>query len=165
MTYKHQKFHTLALFIFLISTTIATNLQLHLRSGSNASYTFINIKNISFSGGNLTVVNKDSSINSFPLSTVGYLNFPTLITEVHEKSYSNYINLYPNPVLDILHLDCQKFSENISQLEIISIDGKTLFKTTLGINNSISVSTLPRGVYICRVKNGSKTEILKFIKI
>lgn len=165
MTHKKRKLHTAALFIFMISTAFATNLQLHLKSGSNSSYTFTNIKNITLTGGNLTVVNKDASTNSFPLTTIGYLNFPTLLTENGENSSSNLINLYPNPVLDILHLDCQNFTENNSQLEIISIEGKTLLKTILNNNNSISVSTLPRGVFICRVQNGNKTEVLKFVKL
>jgi len=69
------------------------------------------------------------------------------------------VNVYPNPVKEILH-----FSEEVSNVKITDLSGRTV-KQISASGKSVNVSTLAKGVYIitATAKSG-KTIIKKIIK-
>jgi hypothetical protein len=72
---------------------------------------------------------------------------------------TNRFNLYPNPVSDVLHFDCN--TNGIEELEVIDNIGRRLIGLTHVNKNSINVSNLVPGIYTLRIKyNGNITNHL-----
>ena len=85
---------------------------------------------------------------------------------VEENGLTDLINIYPNPVSDIIHFE----SEANLLITIISLEGKIISRHQL-INKSsyLNVSDLTTGVYIARIEiisgeNKGKTFTTRFIK-
>jgi hypothetical protein len=68
---------------------------------------------------------------------------------------NNSINLYPNPVSDILHIETKNLNE--IEVKIFSIQGELLIHTK-GCN--IDISSLSNGIYIANV-NGVCRKVVK----
>ena len=86
------------------------------------------------------------------------------LTTVGVKPVANrsIVNIYPNPVKDILTVEGQ----NISSVEIIDINGKTV-KTIRNIasKKNINVSNLTQGIYFVKVVDAKDTKVTKLIKL
>lgn len=78
----------------------------------------------------------------------------TLDTNYFSK---NHINIYPNPVKDILNFD----KNNKLQYEIYDITGKFVLN---GNNNNVDVSAIEKGVYILKLIKDDIISTQKFIK-
>ena len=74
----------------------------------------------------------------------------------------NVINVFPNPVNDILTINK---IDNIKQYTIFDVTGKQLIKSTKEISRTIDLSNLKRGIYFLEVltRKNSKT-IVKILK-
>ncbi|MBK9735363.1 MAG: T9SS type A sorting domain-containing protein [Saprospiraceae bacterium] len=70
-------------------------------------------------------------------------------------------NIYPNPVRDILHISTK---ETWTKAEIYDISGRIMRSVILD-SQSIDVSSLERGTYFIRLRNGNKIGCVKFVKI
>ena len=165
---KNKKLKTCALLMFcigLLPLSATVNIQVHPKTGVNTSYELTNIKNLTFGSGNLTITMKDASVNNFALTTIGFLNFPNVISAIPENQVNTNLSMFPNPVKDMLYFVFPSSTKQSVQLEILGLDGKVLIKTLLNdVQNGVSVSNLQQGVYLCRLQNGTKTEMSKFIK-
>lgn len=132
-------------------------------TGAQSSYTIANIKNLTFSNGNLVVTNLTGTNGTFPLSGNRNLNFTnlTLATPTHEM-VKNSFYVYPNPVTTVLHITNDDASQIISHLEIISLEGRVV----IGQNTpQVSVACLPQGMYFCKItSNNNQTQTIKFLK-
>ncbi len=87
--------------------------------------------------------------------------FIQIVTGVNSVNNSS-LNIYPNPVNDILTVKGQ----NISSVEIIDINGKTQrlinnVKTT----QNIDVADLKQGIYFVKITNEKGTKVSKLVKL
>jgi hypothetical protein len=78
------------------------------------------------------------------------------------------INLYPNPVSDILNITFGKLNSNSVSLKIYNTTGQQVYSQSIAGNTrqfGINVSDLAKGVYFVRIntENG-KTIVKKFLK-
>jgi hypothetical protein len=73
---------------------------------------------------------------------------------------NNEINLYPNPVKDVLHFR-NSSNKVINLITIFDATGKCVLKTNL--NEKIDLSALSNGIYLCKIVGENK--ILKTQKI
>ncbi|MBL1222329.1 T9SS type A sorting domain-containing protein [Chryseobacterium sp. L7] len=126
-------------------------------SYTNESYQWISQASgtvLSF-GINTFTINGTTNITK----TISYLVPGALSTSETAKSKTD-ISLYPNPGSDIIHL---KSDEEIKNIMITSLDGKSVLKTS--DMKKIDISKLPKGVYILKgeLKNGN-TVSKKLIK-
>ncbi|GEM_PF-2601358 len=100
----------------------------------------------------------DESEKDFFINT----GIQTVVTDCEElatvNSSDNTIQIYPNPVKDILSV-----SKPTDKIEVLSSDGKLLFKT-LHKTNQINLNTLQKGIYIIRLTIGNSVIIKKIIK-
>ncbi|MBK8885289.1 MAG: T9SS type A sorting domain-containing protein [Saprospiraceae bacterium] len=71
------------------------------------------------------------------------------------------INVYPNPVSDILHLQTE---ETWTKAEIFDVSGRIMRAASLS-SLSIDVSTLESGTYFVRLRNGDRVGRVKFVKM
>ncbi len=72
------------------------------------------------------------------------------------------LEMYPNPVKNILHIGSDK---NIESVDIIGFDGRIYSKENFNSKNvQLNLSALSKGVYMARIKSGKTVEHKKFIK-
>ena len=69
------------------------------------------------------------------------------------------INVYPNPVSNVLNI---KSDERIESIEIYSLEGKLMSRTTN--TNSINVAEFSNGIYLLKVQTVNKIYQTKIYK-
>lgn len=68
-----------------------------------------------------------------------------------EEVYGSKISLYPNPATNFVHIE-NSGSEQIKQLTVVDIDGKTMISETPNSHSpTLSVQNLPVGIYYCQI--------------
>jgi len=72
---------------------------------------------------------------------------------------NNTVNLYPNPVEEILNIETE---EQVLSTSILSVDGRLIKSTSKA--NSISVKELPQGIYLVKVQTEKGIAIKRFVK-
>ena len=101
----------------------------------------------------------DKALNSNPSYSAQLYIDPAIATGVKQINiFSSELNIYPNPVKDILSIEGQ----NISNVEIIDINGKVI-RTIKNIDSKITidVSTLTQGIYFVKIGN----QVRKLVKL
>jgi hypothetical protein len=96
--------------------------------------------------------------------TAVLVTVPTL--DITEQQVEHSFCAYPNPVKNVLNLSGTIVGQLINSIDIISLEGQLILQQKQ-INNSapqINVSSLPQGIYLCKIKCGNATEIIKFLK-
>jgi hypothetical protein len=146
------------------------SLNVLVKTGSQSTYSISSVKKLTFSSGNMQVNLNDLSVNTFLISNVRNMNFgiKTAIQEISNLDIHKFI-IYPTPAINELHIQYTADSKEMFQLKIIDIQGRTVSQQALsaetGINyNTISVSHLKHGLYLCLLQNGTNTETTKFLK-
>ena len=131
---KTKKIVLLLFFAIVFSSSKAQTLYLRAKTGAQTSYPVANIKNFTFSGGNLLVNNSTGANGTFALSSLRYFNFTDLsLATTSNELVKNSFYLYPNPVSNTLYITNADKTLTISHLEIISLEGRLLLE-----QNSIS---------------------------
>lgn len=139
-------------------------------TGIQTSYDLININKITFSNENMAIYTSDESINNYAISEIQYLNFIDLANTINENDDNlNKISLYPNPVNEQFQIGFQADNNEIWQLDIIDIQGKTIqhqevFCQKGNVNLILSAAQFPKGLFMCRLQNKSTLKTIKFIK-
>lgn len=94
-------------------------------------------------------------------------NYETLFGKNTELSMDENLisdlEIYPNPVNDILHFKTTKQIENV---DVLGVDGRIYkkIKWNSNLNNQLNLSDLPSGVYILRIWIDGKTLTRKVLK-
>lgn len=88
------------------------------------------------------------------------------VVSVNRNDKNMSLEVYPNPVRDILKINHQPVTQN-GGLRIVSSDGKSLKNIILqnGVtNSSIDIRSLPPGPYMIQFRDGTSTKTTEFIK-
>ena len=159
---KTKIFMALLLFGVAISGMKAQTMYVRPIIGTQTAYPVANIKNLTFSGGNLVVTNLTGANGAFALSSLRYLNFTnlTLATSTQEL-VKNSFYVYPNPVTTVLNIINLDLSQTILHLEIISLEGRVVIAQN---TPQVAVASLPQGIYFCRITSNNQTQTIKFLK-
>lgn len=72
------------------------------------------------------------------------------------------LEIYPNPVSNFLHIDCQECSSS-ANYRILGIDGQIL-RTSNNIQEQIELKDMPLGILLLEVTDGLKTSTMRIIK-
>jgi hypothetical protein len=166
-----KKARFIALLIFsLWMTGHAQMMHVKEKSGTKTIFAFNDISKLTFSGGNMTVSGHDGNPETYALTTIRYVNFTDLSTGVYplENKKTESLVLFPNPVQDMLTLNYKSLGEVI-QFEIMTLDGKTVYRNIIiiqsGTNRTdINVTSLPKGMYLCRLIDGKVVLMQKILK-
>jgi hypothetical protein len=82
---------------------------------------------------------------------------------INELKNNDGVRIYPNPVLNILHIESEQYFEAGSEIEIVNTLGQPVLK--LSFNKEIDVSKLAAGYYILKLINPDNQQIRsRFIK-
>lgn len=108
---------------------------------------------------------------TYALTNIRYLNFVDLSTGISPpvKPETEMPVLYPNPVNDILTIYVPVSVDGILQVEIVTLDGKIVFRQVVEFQSEtkkadINVSSIPNGLYLCRLFKNKTVTTNKFIK-
>jgi len=171
MELKKVKWILLVQFAFGLSVLCAqTSLNIKEKSGTSTHYVLTDLTKLNFSPGSMTVSMKNGNCAVFCLINIREINFRnvTSIDEINRNLKRNLI-LYPNPVKDQLQVLFNSTADESVQIQIINIQGKVVsqhqLKSIEGQNRiEITVSSCQKGLYLCRLQIGNKSESNKFIK-
>lgn len=96
-------------------------------------------------------------------------NFMSHITFIHtlkEVTKTDYLNVYPNPTNNIIHIEAEKLTEFhiIEHMELVDSQGKIVERwTNLPTKFWFDVSKYGEGLYFLRVKTNIQSETLPII--
>jgi len=146
----------------------AQTMDVKAKTGTQTAYMLSNIRKMSFSLGNITVSKTEGSSDTFTLNDIRYLNFQDVSTSIgaYNKPEASTA-LFPNPVVDFINIQLSDEQCRAYVIEILSIDGRVVYQEQTnqqGRVYQINVSTLPKGLYICKLYNCISTQTAKFIK-
>jgi len=127
--------------------TYTVKLELNDGNARVATYTFI--KGTSTATG--TVSTSSSSFSNVSIQWV-----PTA-TGLNELKLANLYSVYPNPTKSSIFVN----GSDIQQIEILSLEGKSILKTN---QQNINLSSLLQGTYLALISTSKGTIIKKIIK-
>lgn len=82
----------------------------------------------------------------------------TFITDLQAAEYQSAIEIFPNPVLDVLYVTTVE--EGFTVLQLFDITGRKVFQTNLKDKfNTVYINQIPPGVYCFKIKR--ETELLR----
>lgn len=108
-------------------------------------------KNIDVNAGTYTLA---SPSNCFNNTTINWVPVPTALDKV---AYDNLFSVYPNPTRSTAFVN----GIDIKKLEILTIDNKTLLKST---NTNINLTSLNPGTYLLRIYTAKDIVVKKIVK-
>jgi hypothetical protein len=88
-----------------------------------------------------------------------YTDKPTIINKISEKN----LRVYPNPAREFIVFDNLKISESAT-ITVFDIQGRKVMQKQLSGNNQISVSNLPKGLYLYKLNNGGTAYSGRLVK-
>lgn len=167
MRKKLLKINVLFLITLCGLTGIQAQVKMNLKekSGTKTAYPLNEIKKITFSSGKMLV---DNNGEVSDLTNVIYWNFKRVTSGVQNTTPTqSKIALFPNPVSDVLNIRLSSKVASKSVIEILSLEGKIIYTQTLNSKTpvyQIDVSNLPKGLYLCKINDGTSIKTSKFIK-
>lgn len=169
MNFKKIKLWALFLCISAITGIQAQSLFVFEKNGTRTDFTLTSLRSITFSGSNLFLNKKDGSTTSpYSIEGLRFLSFSRFTEVAAPTNDEGEINIYPNPVHDMLNIQYLSSKPNENRnIEILSIDGKIMYNKPFELNNtvqSINTNTWSRGIYLLRFNNGSEVISKKIIK-
>ncbi len=87
-------------------------------------------------------------------------NGSTQTTEKFSRDHSG-ISVYPNPFRDILNIQSEAA---ILEVTVTSLSGQIFLQTGPSSQNSLELSTLPKGIYLVRIRTDKGSHVLKAVK-
>lgn len=137
-------------------------------SGTQFSYSLGSIANLHFVSGELRIKKQDNITDVYALGSLRYLNFSdsTSVRIETEEEPGHQVRMYPNPVADVLMVDLSEASGEKGSLHILGLDGKVVMSRKItgpGIVR-LDLSSLHRGLYICRILMQEETSSTKIFK-
>lgn len=150
-----------ATFVFFFCLLIGENVQaqsLQIQmSSQTGGLNLFSLQNMSFSEGNLVILNTNGVAQNYVLSTISKMYFADFTTSINTATAVQLISISPNPCADILTITGVESGEVV----LTSIDGKVQFRKTYKAGSSLDLSMLSSGFYLLSI-NG---QILKLRKL
>ena len=171
MKLKTLKLSAVLLLGLGITLNAQTKLYVKEKAGTQTAFDLSSIKKLTFPASQMTVTKTNGSAVTYGLSSVRYLSFNSVKTDIIpiESLSGSYLTLYPNPVIDQLQISYKMAQTGIVQLKIVDLQGKVIYSQILNSQNgtnhaTISVAQLPVGLYIFLMQSETKLETKKFYK-
>jgi hypothetical protein len=88
------------------------------------------------------------------------INFSKKITGV-DNFLENKVVVYPNPITEAFRI---KGLVGINSILLTDLNGKNLIQKQISNNETVSISTLPKGIYVLKISNKEGVEERKIVK-
>ncbi len=70
------------------------------------------------------------------------------------------VNIYPNPVKDVLFIESKQFDVAVA---LLSIDGKTLLQSNTAKSHNIDINGLAKGMYLIKIQHANEIVVKRII--
>ncbi len=133
--------------------------------GQINSFELSKIRKITLNDGAVSVL-AENNLSKFSLSDLLLMDFSRreLSNSIHEiDQTSNDVLVYPNPVIDRLCFK-QLSGQTAIHIEVIDVHGKLVKRVEISGDESMDVSDIENGFYICRIVTDNGVLNTKFYK-
>lgn len=90
---------------------------------------------------------------------------PNIIsTGLERKPPFPSVNLYPNPVSDHIVVQVEEVAPTLISAELFDIQGQKLLETSFYIETSLSLSELPKGIYLLHLMTNESSTTKRIVK-
>jgi len=158
-----KKHFYIIVFLFFVSGVFCLQAQnsliVNLNDGSSSNNLLSSLNKVTFSAGNMNVIKKDASANSYAISTIRNLNFGVYSGVFDVSENQSTLSVYPVPACDFINI--KNAPEGQLRVVIFSLDGTVLKNCVMSDSSQpIDISSLNRGLYLLRVND----KTIKFTK-
>ncbi len=153
-----------------LNTDNLFNLQQFYCNDNNLSYLSIKNDNLIFGDNSgidfsknpdLTTICCDANEIVYVQNICNTLDYTTNVSEcLPPPVEARPLTMFPNPVKDILHLDC---TDKINKVEVFGTNG-LLIMTSERVTNVVDMQSLQSGMYFLKVYRDNSVDDMKFIK-
>lgn len=158
---QKNKLLLLGLFAFPLSSYYGQNVNQNLISSSGDHYTSGSAQ-LSWSLGEVSI--EPYSSGSTILTQGFHQPESSLSVSVNEIDFTSQINVYPNPVIDLLTIDFGRTTNESNNIQLFDSNGKLIYNSSNQLNyQTIDMSLFSAGNYILKLSN--KNLELKSFKI
>jgi len=169
MRYKQLKLSAVLLLGLGLTEVEAQALYVKEHNGTETAYALSNVQKMTFSSGNAIIQKTDNTSWSYVLSELNYLSFtdPEGIDEQQmQTGNANNLLVYPNPATNMLNIDLTSTKREGGSISILTLDGKVMQtqKTSAANVETLNLSRLPQGIYLCCYTGKTEIRIVKIIK-
>lgn len=167
MKHQHYKLGLLLLFGLVDSGVRSQTMYVQTNLGEISSFPIESIGKLTFPSGNLLVSNTNNPNATFGLSEMRKITFnAALSTAQQQVSLARAFYVYPNPARELLQIGSNDKTLLVIKIAVFSLEGRLLIQQNQNnaADNTIDISALPTGFYLCKVTSGSATQAIKFLK-
>jgi hypothetical protein len=167
-----KKILILSLICIAFTTTAQSNLYVLKNNDTQDAFSFNNIRKITPSNGlsELTVYLNDNTTQVYTKNNVRLLSFVNynLNVSVQEILQSNSLQVFPNPVKDLVNVKFVLNENALINIELFNLSGASVQQeSVMGIagNNNfpIRLNNLSAGIYVLKIQQNTHNSFAKII--
>lgn len=164
------------LFLLLGPISISSKAQIvyfNYTDGTNAAYNLTDVRKITFVADEMNLQLLDGSVYSWNVSSIGHYQYDENslgIDELLNKANLWQVSVFPNPANNVLNVRYNLPTEDKISMAVFDLQGKLLIETNVGERTigkheeTLDLSTLPAGQYVCRISGQTNTISKNIIK-
>ncbi len=167
---------TILLFLLLGLASISSNAQsmyFNYTDGTDAAYNLADVRKITFVADEMNLQLLDGSVYSWNVSSIGHYQYDENsigIDELLNKANAWQVSVFPNPANNVLHVRYNLPTEDKILISVFDLQGKLLLELNKGNKakgeheETLDLSKLPAGQYVCRISGQTNTISKNIIK-
>jgi hypothetical protein len=174
MNSRITKIFLLFLLLGVISiSTKAQSIYFNYTDGSNEAYNLVDVRKITFVADEMNLQLLDGSVYSWNVSSIGHYQYDENslgIDELLSKANAWQVSVFPNPANNLLNVRYNLPTNEKITLAVFDLQGKLLLVINSGYKSkgeneeSLDISSLPMGQYVCRISGQNNTISKNIIK-
>jgi hypothetical protein len=169
---------TSARYLFLLVLIISFSIEMNAQSvhfdysdGTNNAYNLKDVRKATFNSDVMNLQFWDGTVYSWNVSTIKQFQYDqntVNIAELLTNANTWNVNVFPNPTNDLLQVSFSLIEAEEITISIFDVQGKLIilkkseFKRIGNTKETIDLSIVPDGTYICQIK-GARNTITKII--
>jgi hypothetical protein len=174
MKLRFAKLSLLFLSLVAISTSVKSqSVYFNYTDGTNAGYNLEDVRKITFVADEMNLQLLDGSVYSWNVSSIGHYQYdenPLGIDELLNKANAWQVSVFPNPATNVLNVRYNLPTEDKILIAVFDLQGKLLLEINAGKRakgeheETLDLSALPAGQYVCRISGQTNTISKNIIK-
>ena len=151
----------------------AQSMYFNYTNGTDAAYNLTDVRKITFVADEMNLQLLDGSVYSWNVSSIGHYQYDENsigIDELLNKANAWQVSVFPNPATNLLNVRYNLPTEDKMLISVFDLQGKLLFEVNAGNRSkgehveTLDLSTLPAGQYVCRISGQTNTISKNIIK-
>ena len=114
----------------------------------------------------LTGIHFTTSTNGYVVGNGTTLLKYTQVSSIEDNTKTIEFDLFPNPADESVRIHCSEFKTGTGTIEVLSPEGRTLQRRTVGKGNTdieMDLKDLAAGMYMCRITIGNKSSTRRLV--